>query len=78
MRQLPCVVFGRRLTLHFQTADTVMKVGQSFHSSGFTANYVEVGGPDSVSNVQKSLLLSVLIVPLMLDCAFLHHHNRGS
>ena len=25
----------------------LMKAGQSFHSSGFTANYVEVGGPDN-------------------------------
>jgi hypothetical protein len=26
--------------------DCLMKAGQSFHSSGFTANYMEVGGPD--------------------------------
>lgn len=28
------------------TTDCLMKAGQSFHSSGFTANYMEVGGPD--------------------------------
>ena len=53
-----------------------MKVGQSFHSSGFTANYVEVGGPDSVSNVY--VVLSVLIRPLMMDFACLLDHNRVS
>ena len=44
-----------------------MKVGQSFHSSGFTANYVEVVGPDSgvlssVGNTAATLPGSIVSV----------------
>jgi hypothetical protein len=56
-REVKLESLSRPLLVAVALADALMKVGQSFHSSGFTANYVEVGGPDSgvLSSVGNTL-----------------------